>query len=356
MPRVFSADALLNGTVDVTTPVFLDTTSWKAFTAWSQQNLKALQTMLGQGLVIWIFPHELSYTEPKLYSLYLKDQEIDEEDSEVANKGNDDEDVDEIEPIISFEQRLESDLGIRFHPETLPNADISYRTFLYEIREIYFHDVSNHERRDRHEEFVFLTRRAARNDDILRVLTAQPAFQRLVNAEVFLIPTSPYKPMLPANFDVFTELGIHPMIRQVVEADFRNGDYPKVVFQATNAFRDFVRQITGLTSDGGALMNEALMLQYNDRVRGKPITHLPHLLLNNISLGDLESDSYVGEQDGFARFALGVFKAIRNPNAHATATDPFIQQRFNDQIMAVKVLCFLSMLCERIEKPPRFSP
>lgn len=355
MSRVFSAGTLLNGTVDTSVPVFLDTTSWREFDDWVRQNLPALQTAIKGGLRFWIFKDELSFTQPKLYARYQAEQNQEETEATEAVE-TDEDDMDELPSVLSFESQMENNLGIKLHEEQLPGNDPTLQTFFYEVQEIYFHDVQNREKCDRHARFVFLSRRAARSENKLRVLTAQPAFQRLVNAEIFLIPASSHKPTFPASFNVFTELQIHPKIRQVVEADFDNGDYPKVVFQAVNAFRDFVREITGLTSDGGALMNDALVLQYNDRVRGKPVTHLPPLLLNNISLGDPESDSLVGEQDGFARFALGVFKAIRNPSAHATATDPFIQQRFNNQTTTVKILCFLSMLCERIDKPRRYSP
>lgn len=355
MPRIFSADDLLNGTVDVITPVFLDTTSWREFQGWSRQNLTVLQKALKDGLRFWIFKDELLFTEPKLYELYRQDQI--REDGEIDDQTEEDEDnEDAIAPILSFESQMETNLGIKLHEEELPTADPTIKTFFYEVQEIYFHDVTNRERCDRHAEFVFLSRRAARSENKLRVLTAQPAFQRLVNAEIFLIPASIHRPTLPANFDIFTELQIHPKLRQVVEVDFQNGDYPKVVFQAVNAFRDFVREITGLTTDGGDLMNSALNLNYGGSGRNKYVSSLPSLLLNNIAVQDSAEDSSVGEQEGFYRFAQGVFKAIRNPSAHATSTDPFIQQRFNDQITAVKVLCFLSILCERIDTGKRYKP
>lgn len=357
MPRVFSADELLNDTFDVTTPVFLDTTSWQAFQDWSKQNLIALQHALKSGLRFWIFKSELSYTQPRVYRLYLEDQL--REDSEIDDLAEAIEAAEtKVETILSFESRLEANLGIKFHEEELPSGNETYRTFLYEVQEIYFHDVSNRERCDRHAEFVFLSRRASRSENKLCIMTAQPAFQRLVNAEIFLLPVNSnnHRHLLPANFDIFTELQIHPRIRQVVELDYRNRDYPKVVFQAVNAFRDFVREIVNSTEDGGTLMNEALNLDYKGNGRDKKVSRVPPLLINSITVDASAEDSLVGEQEGFYRFAQGVFKAIRNPNAHATATDRFIQQRFNDENTAIKVLCFLSMLCERIDNGKRYSP
>lgn len=347
MQRVFSADDLFEGNIDVTAPIFLDTTSWREFQNWSKQNHQKIKGLLEQGLVFCIFDAELKHTEPELYKRYAADKETPEEDEEV--------DEDEELPV-SFEKELEINLGIKFHPQTLPAEDVSYKTFFYEVQTVYFHDVTNREKCDRHAEFIFLTRRAARSENKLRVMTAQPAFQRLVNAEIFLIPANSHKPTLPASFDVFTELQIHPRIRQVVEVDFRNGDYPKVVFQAVNVLRDFVREIINSAEDGGTLMNDALNLNYTGAGRNKQVSSLPPLLINKIAVNTSAEDSLVGEQEGFYRFAQGVFKAIRNPSAHATATDPFIQQRFNDENMAIKVLCFLSMLCERIDIGKRYSP
>ena len=358
MSRVFSADTLLNGIVDTSVPVFLDTTSWREFDDWVRQNLPSLQTAIKGGLRFWIFKDELSFTQPKLYARYQEEQnqEDEDEDNEAAEAVEDD--VNKLPSVLSFESQMENNLGIKFHEEQLPGNDPTLQTFYYEVQEIYFHDVPNREKCDRHAQFVFLSRRAARSENKVRVLTSQPAFQRLVNADIFLIPASSHKPTFPANFDVFTELQIHPKIRQVVEVDFRNGDYPKVVSQAVNAFRDFVQEITGSTLDGGTLMDEALKLNYQNRQvhRVSQTRDLPLLLLNKISLGDSELNTEVNEQDGFYRFASGVVKAIRNPTAHTTLTDPFIQQRFNDQIAAVKILCFLSMLCERIDQPRRYSP
>jgi hypothetical protein len=184
MQRVFSANDLLDNAIDVSTPVFLDTTSWREFQLWAKENLRQLKVPLTKGLTFWIFVEELSRTEPSLYELYLKDQEI-EEDEDLSEEEVEEETDDSF---VSFENQLANNLGVRFHSEQLPPEDIPYKTFLYEVQEIYFHDVKNRERCDRHAEFTFLLRRAMRNEDTLRVLTAQPAFQRLVNAEIYLFP------------------------------------------------------------------------------------------------------------------------------------------------------------------------
>jgi uncharacterized protein (TIGR02391 family) len=354
MPRVISADNLLDSAFDASIPVFLDTTSWREFDGWARQNLPALQNALKGGLRFWIFKNELSLTQPKLYALYQAEQyqEDTEEISEPLTK--EDEDADELPSILSFENRMESNLGIKFHEEELPQVDPTLQTFFYEVQEIYFHDISNRERIDRHAEFVFLSRRAARSENKLRVLTAQPAFQRLVNAEIFLIPANPYKSKLPANFDVFTELEIHPKIRQKVEQEFRRGNWSEVIFQAVDAFEAFLQEITGLGTDGGGLVNDVFNPNFDSRRR--VAQQFPKLLINDFKLNDNSYVSEVNEQDGYFRYAQGIIKAIRNLGAHNDRNGTFIQSRYGDEKTAIKVLCFLSMICERIDTGKRHSP
>jgi len=222
------------------------------------------------------------------------------------------------------------------------------------VQEIYFHDVTNRERCDRHAEFVFLSRRAARSENKLRVLTAQPAFQRLVNAEIFLIASNPYKATLPANFDVFTELEIHPKIRKKVELEFRRGNWSEVVFQAVDAFEAFLQEITGLNADGGTLVNDVFNPNFDNRRR--VAQQFPRLLINDFQLNDNTCLSEINEQDGYFRYSQGIIKAIRNLGAHNDRNGTFIQSRYGDEKTAIKVLCFLSMICERIDIGRRHSP
>lgn len=353
MSRVFSADALLNGTIDRSVPIFLDTTSWREFDEWVRQNLPALQSALKSGLRFWIFKDELSFTQPKLYARYQEEQnqeDIEANEEVEADEGN----ADELPSVLSFESQMENNLGIRLHEEQLPGNDPTLQTFFYEVQEIYFHDVQNREKCDRHAQFVFLSRRAARSENKVRVLTAQPAFQRLVNAEIFLIPASSHKPILPANFDVFTDLEIHPKIRAKVEQEFRRGNWSEVIFLAVDAFESFLQEITGETTDAGTLVNTVFNPNFDG---GRRVARqIPKLLINNFRINDNTCLSEVNEQDGYYHYSQGIIKAIRNLGAHNDRNGTFIQSRYGEQKTAVKILCFLSMLCERIDKPRRYSP
>lgn len=358
MKRIYHANELLSEDIsDLRVPVFLDSTSWREFDYWFRSNTRRLRGRLAQGLSFTIFADELQHTQPVWHKTYLEEQ-TDQGDGIQVPDENQPEDTDvESDALITLEAKLRDNLGVHLNNEQLPESEISFTALLNELQYIYFHDVANPELCSRHAEFLYLVRRASRNENKIRILTAKPAFQRITNAEIFLLSPPPSNwQLLPANLNVFTELQIHPRIRNVVEADFQNGDYPKVVFQAVNAFRDFVREIINSTEDGGALATAALMLNYKGNGSQQKVSSLPQLLLNDIKVEDSTNDSLVGEQEGFYRFALGVFKAIRNPSAHQTATDPFIQQRFNDQNAAVKVLCLLSMLCERIDAGKRYKP
>ena len=341
MPRVFSADDLLQDNDNVTIPVFIDTTSWNEFTDWAETNHRELKKLQQEGLRFWIFEDELEETEPDLYQRHMLDKKAEDEEEDIAG--------------VTFEQEIRDKLGVQFHREKLPpKTDVSSKAFFYEVQEIYFHDVTNRERCDRHAEFVLLSRRAARSENKLRVLTAQPAFQRLVNAEIFLIPANLYKSKLPANFDVFTELEIHPKIRQKVELEFRRGNWSEVIFQAVDAFEAFLQEITGLGTDGGGLVNDVFNPNFDSRLR--VAQQFPKLLINDFKLNDNSYVSEVNEQDGYFRYAQGVIKAIRNLGAHNDRNGTFIQSRYSDEKTAIKVLCFLSMICERIDIGKRHSP
>ena len=46
----------------------------------------------------------------------------------------------------------------------------------------------------------------------------------------------------------------------------------------------------------------------------------------------------------------GVVSAVRNPTAHASIDEPFIRERFGKRHTALKFLCLLSLLFEKLEQ------
>lgn len=70
-------------------------------------------------------------------------------------------------------------------------------------------------------------------------------------------------------------------------------------------------------------------------------------MLNN---GTTETDR--NERHGYRDFFHGSVRALRNPNAHGETESEWIQERFGDKITTAKVLCFLSLLFEKLESRP----
>lgn len=77
-------------------------------------------------------------------------------------------------------------------------------------------------------------------------------------------------------------------------------NYFHAVLEAVKGVAERLRQMSGLTSDGAELVNEALA------------TKAPIIALNS-----LRTDTEISEQKGISNLLVGLFGAIRNPAAHA---------------------------------------
>ncbi|ACA21260.1 hypothetical protein M446_7042 (plasmid) [Methylobacterium sp. 4-46] len=93
--------------------------------------------------------------------------------------------------------------------------------------------------------------------------------------------------------------GIHPDVLAFCRAELLADNYFHAVLEATKSVADKLRSRTGLTEDGGPLVDRALC--------GDP----PLLAIN-----DLSSDSEKSEQRGFANLVKGAFGMFRNVTAH----------------------------------------
>ena len=74
------------------------------------------------------------------------------------------------------------------------------------------------------------------------------------------------------------------------------------MFEAMKSIAAKIRRISGLTSDGADLVNQAFSLGKDCR---------PILAINL-----LKTETDKGEQRGFANLLIGLFGTIRNPAAH----------------------------------------
>lgn len=216
------------------------------------------------------------------------------------------------------------------------------RMLTSEIEKIYFHDEERDNARE-HAKFLALCRYASASDRLC-IITAHPSFKRVVDVDVYILPNQTGSVTLPANFDLFTDMELHPRLRDKgnIREHYRNGHYNVVVFEAVQQLINYIQEVTKSSNGEITLMNDVL-----DFSKSKGT--MPVLQLSKHS-----TESEQNEQKGYYNFFAGVVRAIRNPAAHTNADDPFITSRFNDAKTISKLLCFMSLLFEKIDQ--RVSP
>lgn len=94
--------------------------------------------------------------------------------------------------------------------------------------------------------------------------------------------------------------GTHSEVFTYCRAELLEENYFHAVFEATKGLADRVRKMSGLTSDGADLVNEAFAVKS------------PRIMINS-----LQSETERSEQKGVANLLVGLFGAVRNPLAHA---------------------------------------
>lgn len=92
---------------------------------------------------------------------------------------------------------------------------------------------------------------------------------------------------------------IHNEVQKYCIKDYLQKDYYDTVFEAAKGLAERVRQITGLTTDGGTLFQTAL--SKND----------PYLFFNS-----MQTDSEKSEFTGLKELLEAIFHLVRNPAAH----------------------------------------
>jgi uncharacterized protein (TIGR02391 family) len=97
-----------------------------------------------------------------------------------------------------------------------------------------------------------------------------------------------------------TSRGVHPDVLKFCKEELLADDYFHAVLEAVKSVADKLRDRTGLTDDGPALVDRALG------------GSLPMLAINS-----LKTDSEQSEQRGFSNLVKGAFGMFRNPAAHA---------------------------------------
>jgi uncharacterized protein (TIGR02391 family) len=125
--------------------------------------------------------------------------------------------------------------------------------------------------------------------------------------------------------NIFDRMKFHTKIIEASGSLFKDGHYAPAILEAFKAVNNFVKQKTGKSLDGKALMSEV----FSERN--------PYIKLN-----DLKTQSDLDEQEGFKFLYMGAMVGIRNPKAH-----DMVQQK--DPYKTLEYLAFASLLIKRID-------
>ena len=122
--------------------------------------------------------------------------------------------------------------------------------------------------------------------------------------------------------------GTHQDVLLFCKAELLVENYFHAVFEATKSVADKIRQRTGLSGDGSALVDAAFG------------GATPRMAINS-----LDSDTYRSEQTGFLNLLKGTFGTFRNVTAH----EPKISWPIEEQD-ALDLMSLISYIHRRIDK------
>ncbi|MHC2423122.1 uncharacterized protein (TIGR02391 family) [Sinorhizobium meliloti] len=128
--------------------------------------------------------------------------------------------------------------------------------------------------------------------------------------------------------------GVHPDVLRFCRDELLADNYFHAVLEAVKSVAEKIRQRTGLTDDGGGLVDRAFS--------GSP----PMLTINN-----LLTDSERSEQKGFANLLKGTFGMFRNTTAHAAKVNWNMSKEDAEDLFSL-----VSLIHRRIDAavmPPR---
>lgn len=123
---------------------------------------------------------------------------------------------------------------------------------------------------------------------------------------------------------------VHADVLRFCRAELLQDNYFHAVFEATKSVADKIRNLSGLTSDGSILVDEAF---------GSGTGGLPHVAFNS-----LQTETERSEHRGFMNLLKGMFGVFRNTTAHA----PKILWRIDEQD-ALDMLTLASLLHRRLD-------
>lgn len=126
------------------------------------------------------------------------------------------------------------------------------------------------------------------------------------------------------------ERNVHVDVLKFCKAELLQDNYFHAVFEATKSVADKIRELSGLTSDGSGLVDEAFGL-------GKKA--YPVLAFNS-----LQTETEQGEHNGLMNLIKGIFGVFRNTTAHV----PKIKWEINEAD-CLDILTLASMIHRRLD-------
>lgn len=122
---------------------------------------------------------------------------------------------------------------------------------------------------------------------------------------------------------------VHPLVLAFCRKELLEENYFHAVLEATKSVADRIRELTGLTKDGAALIDEATSLK-----KGQP----------TLAFNELKTEWEESEHTGLAMIAKGLLAMARNPTAHAPKVKWAVE--LSD---ALDVLTIASLLHRRLD-------
>lgn len=252
----------------------------------------------------------------------------------------------QLHEIFDPDSDRDSDLrsvGVEFRPIGLRQQD---KPFLVEALRAYFHNDVN----ARPQALLYtLARRDVGSNSRLSILSQHRGFRRIPMVDTYYFPDAPLEgpDALPAQFDFFEDMSIHPAIRRAAVERMQNSETALAVQQSVQSVYDRLRQLVNCTLDGQDLIIYCLSREAWEQADKKHLVGAAPRIRINPFFDDWERKEQLGLRD----IGIGIQRVIRNPLAHKPVTDPYIMSRFSESREALKLLCLLSYFVERMEAP-----
>jgi len=236
-----------------------------------------------------------------------------------------------------------------YHVPPVPPSD---QWMVDELQTLVFNGDVRHRRRA---ELLALARRALGGRTI-HFISNCDRFDRIPGCTTYFVPGHlKTSTDWPIEFDMFRDLNLHSRVREVAMPLWAPDTFPTVVHEVSKALEAAVKDAYGGDQEGVSLMQEALSCNNSRNPSNRCAPRLPLNSWKPSRDGTPKCDGTSNERNeavGYAKFFEGVPSALRNPTAHENFNASFSQERFGDKITTAKVLCFLSLLFEKLDKRP----